>query len=260
MRFSLFSVWSRLGLFAGGAATGVLLAGCVTNPARLGAPPPETLQAGDLIWPKPANAVVPYLVQLHEGSTGNPTQWQTEKDRYLASLAARPTLSPLERERYNALQRMTYSDFARQYFAPLPNQDSNLRGVQIFFVGHVGIIQIENGVPFVIEAMIGFGVQKVPYKTWIGSRPRQLFWVSRLNQTTAARRAAVAAVAEHYLGKPYDFWNFNLRDDSRFYCSKLAWLAIDKATGIPPDDNPSGNRVLWYSPKQLLGSPHLESI
>jgi len=247
-------------MFVGSAAVGVLLAGCVTHTTVRETPPADTLQAGDLIWPKPPNTVVPYLVPLREGSTGNPTQWQMEKDRYLASLAAKPTLSSVERARYKALQGMTYSDFARQYFAPLPSQDSNLRGLQIFFVGHVGIIQIENGAPVVIEAMIGFGVQKVPYKTWIESRPNQLFWVSRLKETSADRRAAVAAVAEHYLGRPYDFWNFNLMDDSRFYCSKLAWLAIDKATGIPPDDNPNGNRVLWYSPKQLLGSQHLESI
>jgi hypothetical protein len=29
---------------------------------------------------------------------------------------------------------------------------------------------------------------------------------------------------------------------------------------LPPDDNPSPNRVLWYSPKQLTKSKHIELI
>lgn len=231
-----------------------------TNPTGDATPPPQLLQAGDLIWPKPPDVFIPYLVQVPEGSTGNPAQWEHEKDHYLASLAAKPTLSPTERTRYKTLQEMSYSDFAEQYFAPLPIRDSSLSRGGIVYVGHVGIIQIENTQPIVVEAMSGIGVQQVPYTTWIGSRPGQLFWVSRLKDISSEKRAAIATAAEHYLGRPYNFWNFNLKDDSCFYCSKLAWLAIDETTGIPPDDNPNGDRVLWYSPKQLHGSPHLESI
>jgi permuted papain-like amidase YaeF/Yiix C92 family enzyme len=242
-----------------------LLTGCANCPwTPVGNSPPaaEVLQAGDLIWPRPRNVFVPYRAALHEGSTGNPTDWDKEKERYLATLRAKPTLSPTERVRYNELQRMTYPDFVKRYFAPLPRETLEARGFAAISVGHVGIIQIENGQRVVIEAMMGKdnGVQKVAYTEWIRKRPGQLFWLGRLNNTSPEVRATVATVAESYLGRPYDFWNFDLRDESGFYCSKLAWLAITKATSIPPDGKPNGDRVFWYSPKQLLCSPNLQSI
>jgi uncharacterized protein YycO len=155
---------------------------------------------------------------------------------------------------------MTYPDFVKKYFAPLPPETLEARGFASISVGHVGIIQIENGQPFVIEAMMGKGVQRVAYAKWIGDRSGELFWLGRLNNTSPEVRATVATVAESYLKRPYDFWNFDLRDDSCFYCSKLAWLAITKATSIPPDGNPNGDRIFWYSPKRLLCSPNLQSI
>ena len=218
------------------------------------------MEPGDLVWPKPPNAFVPYRMALREGSTGNPTQWEKEKERYLASLRAKSELSPIERKRYDILERMTYLDFAKSYFAPLPSAIFRSRDFATISVGHVGIIQIENNHPVVIEAMMGRGVQKVAYERWINERPGQLFWMSRLKNLSPEIRAEVAATAERYLGKPYNFWNFDLNDDSCFYCSKLAWLAITKATKVAPDDNSKGNRLLWYSPKQLLCSPHLQSI
>ena len=254
--FTLFLTQSIVAAF--------LATGCANSCpwTAVGNSPPanELLQAGDLIWPKPPNAFVPYRAALNEGSTGDPTQWKKEKDQYLATLRAKPNLSPIERKRYNALERMTYLDFAKQYFAPLPRATIEAHRFATISVGHVGIIQIENGQPVVIEAMMGRGVQKVPYEKWIGDRPRQLFWLSRLKDTPAETRAAVADTAEKYLGRPYDFWNFNLNDDSCFYCSKLAWFAITKATKAAPDGNPNGNRIFWYSPKQLLCSRRLGSI
>ena len=239
------------------------LTGCAQCPwTQVGQSPPAAniLQPGDLIWPRPPNAFVPYRAALQEGSTGNPTQWEKEKERYLATLRAKSTLSATERARYNELRSMTYPDFVKRYFAPLPRARLEARGFASISVGHVGIIQIENGRASVIEAMMGSGVQKVTYEKWIADRRGQLFWLSRLNNTSPDIRAAVAATAERYLGSTVNFWDFDLRDDSCFYCSKLAWLAITKATSLPPDGNPNGDRVFWYSPKQLLCSRNLQSI
>jgi hypothetical protein len=233
---------------------------CPWTPVGQSPPAAYILQAGDLIWPRPSNVFVPYRAALHEGSTGNPAQWEKEKERYLATLRAKSTLSPTERARYNELQPMTYPDFVKRYFSPLPRARLEARGFASISVGHVGIIQIENGRASVVEAMTGNGVQKVPYEKWIADRPGQLFWLSRLKNTSPDIRARVASTAESYLGRPYNFWDFDLRDDSCFYCSKLAWLAIIKATSIPPDGNSNGDRVFWYSPKQLLCSPNLQSI
>ena len=201
-----------------------------------------------MIWPRSPNGVVPSRVARNEGSTGDRQKWEKGKEEYLATLRAKSDLSPVERKRYKALQQMSYPDFVKRYFAPLPQETLEARGFASISVGHVGTIQIENGHAIVIEATTQNGVQKVPYKEWIADADRrgQLFWLSRLNNTSPEIRAAVAATAERYLGRPYDFWNFDLRDDSCFYCSKLAWLAITKATSIPPDGKPNGDRVFWF--------------
>ena len=179
-----------------------------------------------------------------------------------ATLRAKSDLSPVERKRYKALQQMSYPDFVKRYFAPLPQETLEVRGFASISVGHVGIIQIENGHAIVIEATTQNGVQKVPYKEWIADADRrgQLFWLSRLNNTSPEIRAAVAATAERYLGRPYDFWNFDLRDDSCFYCSKLPGSPLPKRRA----SHRTGNRMVTAcsgtSPKQLLCSQNLQSI
>jgi hypothetical protein len=228
-------------------------------------PAPELLQPGDLIWPRPANAVVPVRAALHEGSTGDRKLWEQGKRDYLAALEKKSGLSSIERDRYNKLRRTSYEDFVKQYAGRMPDATSQTRDFPQISVGHVGIIQFENGQPVVIEAMSGSNVnkvQKVSYTEWIKHRlaSGELFWLSRLKDTPPEVRAQVGAIAESYLDKPYNFWNFNLYDDSCFYCSKLAWLAITKATKSPPDGNPEGDRTFWYSPKMLLCSGRLESI
>src|SRR5205823_2580197 len=185
------------------------LTGCVHCPwTPVGQSPPaaDILQAGDLIWPRSPNGVVPYRVARNEGSTGDPEEWEKEKKEYLATLHAKSNLSSVERKRYNALQQMSYPDFVERYFAPLPAATFNARGFASISVGHVGIIQIENGQPFVIEAMMGKGkgVQKVAYTEWIRDRSGQLFWLGRLNNTSPEVRATVATVAKSYLRRPYN--------------------------------------------------------
>ena len=65
------------------------------------------------------------------------------------------------------------------------------------------------------------------------------------------------------LGKPYEFFNFDLNDDSGFYCSKLAWMSVWRATSraaqrapVAVDDNPNPRRSFfdWFSPKQLVNA------
>ena len=108
--------------------------------------------------------------------------------------------------------------------------------------------------------MLNSGVQRLSYTQWLTARKNELFWVGRLNGVPSEKRAEVAKIAADQIGKPYNFWNFKLDDDSGFYCSKLAWLSIMLGAGFPPDDNPNPNRRLWYSPKQLIRSKHIDLI
>src|SRR4051812_727926 len=84
--------------FSHATLAAIFITGCLHCPRTPGLigqspPSPEILQAGDLIWPRPPNVVVPYRMARNEGSTGDPKQWEEEKTRYLASLTARSNLT-----------------------------------------------------------------------------------------------------------------------------------------------------------------------
>ena len=223
-------------------------------------PPPEILQTGDLIWPKPPGAIVPYNSRPGEATNSDASRWEREKERYLSELRAKPNPTVEEKERYTRLQNMTYRQFIAQYEGGQAAGEITTFGTGNFFVGHVGIVQIVNGSPTIVEAMIGHGVRRLTYSKWLEDRSGERFWVGRLKNLSAEKRTAIAETAARYIGRPYRFWNFNLADDSGFYCSKLAWFSILKAAGFAVDDQPNPHRLLWFSPKQLMRSRHLEFI
>ena len=239
---------------------GVSLAFPFVTDASAQPPPASLLQAGVLIWPKKPGAIVPYNSRPGEAGESDAQRWRREKEAYLNQIRHKPSHSPQERERYSALQRMTYEEFVSSYLAGLPAGQPATFGVGNLSVGHVGIIEITDGVPFIIEAMMGLGVRRISYADWLRDRPGELVWVGRLRGVSPERRAAVATWAAEQLGKPYNFWDFNLEDASGFYCSKLAWLSVLQGAGFPPDDDRNPQRVLWYSPKQLMKSKHIKLI
>lgn len=218
------------------------------------------LQAGDLIWPKKPQAVVPFNSRPGEAGQDEATLWRQEKEAYLNSLRALPSPTPEERERYSALQSMTYEEFAAQYLDDRITGEPVAFGVGAFYVGHVGIVELVDGKPMIVEAVMGKGVRRIAYEEWLQERTGELIWLARLKDVSPEQRAAVAKVASEHIGKPYNFWNFDLMNTDGFYCSKLAWYAIVSGAGLPPDDNPSARRVLWYSPKRLMRSRHIELI
>jgi hypothetical protein len=231
-------------------------------PADDGATPPAArlLQAGDLIWPKKPGAIVPYNSRPGEADESDAVRWRREKEDYLNQLRRNPDPSPEEKERYAALEKMTYKEFLAYYLGDrIPDQAARF-GLGFIEVGHVGIIEITDGRPFVVEAMWGPGVQRLSYADWLQQRPGELFWVGRLKEVSPEKRAAVAEKAAEEIGKPYNFWDFDLEDANGFYCSKLAWLSIRKGAGFSPDDENNPNRLLWFSPKQLMKSKHIELI
>jgi hypothetical protein len=227
-----------------------------------GATPPaaELLQAGDLIWPKKPGEFIPYNSRPGEAEASDASRWRAEKKAYLKRLESNPNPSPEEKKRYSELENMTYKEFAARYLGGRIPGEADTYGLAGIEVGHVGIIEIRDGKPFVVEAMWGPGVQRLSYADWVQKRPGEIFWIGRLKEVPPEKRAAVAEKAAEQIGKPYDFWDFDLEDTSGFYCSKLAWLSVLQGAGFPADDNPTPNRVLWYSPKQLMKSPHIELI
>ncbi|MGE3917343.1 MAG: YiiX/YebB-like N1pC/P60 family cysteine hydrolase [Hyphomicrobiaceae bacterium] len=223
------------------------LAAAITFPIAEGAELPKglTLQHGDLIWIRGANDYIPY-------NSGNDAErWYRQRDDH----AVNGGVSVAE------LKQMSYEEYLEYYLGDrrIGNTDQNFSGGSGgVYVGHVAILSILGGAPYVVEASLRQGVTKTPLAEWAKSLPHDTeFWSGRLlfDVDTIAR---IVSTAEVQLGKPYDFWNFDLSSAAGFYCSKLIWYAVMKGAGVALDDVPSPKRALWYSPKQMHRSAHLK--
>jgi len=227
------------------------------NNASDGPPPASMLQSGDLLWPKVAGVWVPYSSQPGTETESAEKVWTQERDAYLKELLEKPKLTDQERQRYEELQTLDYPTFKKMYLNDLERKALTEYSGSVAYVGHVGIVDVIDGTPWVYEAVMGLGVRRISYADWLTSRKGELVWLGRLNKATAAQRSKVASTALQFIGQPYRFFNFDLSDTSGFYCSKLVWYCIKTATGVPPDDDDNPQRILWYSPKRLMRSPHI---
>jgi hypothetical protein len=217
---------------------------------QLPVPDAKTFAAGDFLWPKLPGVIVPYNSRPGEAQPRDQKQWEDERSAFLRSL------NSTERTRYAGVASLSYDQFVRRYLAGEdPTRPTTVAPAgTVVYVGHVAMIDMRNGQPVVIEAMIGQGVREISYPDWLKERSRELIWHGRL---TGRNPQAIPDFARRQVGKPYDFWNFNLADDSRFYCSKLAWYCVSKATGLFLDDDSNSARSFWFSPKQAMNSPHI---
>ena len=223
-------------------------------------PDPSQFQSGDLVWPKKPKAYVPYNSGSGNSLDQDKDHWIKERDEYLEKNKI-TKLSKIEQERVQALRGMDYREFLAIYAG---GQDPGVPGAYSggsVYVGHVGIIEVDSDkTAWVVEALLDKGVVRSTYSDWIASRSEDVVWVGRLRQLDMANRAKIAQEAIHYLKKPYRFWNFNLNDDSGFYCSKLVWLSIYRSLGFAIDGNEEPERKFWFSPKQLLYLPTIDRI
>jgi hypothetical protein len=216
-------------------------------------PDPKTFQSGDLVWPKKPGVYVPYDAKVggadpHEEER----RWTAERDQFLANVTTRaPHFTPADIESFRTMSfREFYSRYAGDQLPDTPGVYSSGSGL---YVGHVGIIDIDtSGEPRVIEALLQPGVVEHSYSDWLKGRPGEVVWHGRVRELPAESRAKISVEARRYLGRPYDFWNFDLADDKGFYCSKLVWLAIFRSQGFAIDGNADPKRHFWFSPKQLL--------
>ncbi|QJW85451.1 hypothetical protein HK414_25395 [Ramlibacter terrae] len=181
-------------------------------------------------------------------------QWQLERDGFVAKVRSDPTSSPELRQLATYLEALSYGEFATRYLSDVDTaRIAEYGGLDdIFSVGHVGIIDVVGGVPYVIEAVWGGikKVQRISYDDWLKARPSSWVWVARPVAMSDKQRSSFVEEARSFVGRPYDFWNFDLSDDSAFYCSKLVWLAYRRAVGHSIDGH-APTRSFWFSPKQL---------
>jgi hypothetical protein len=238
-------------------------------------PDARTFRSGDLVWPKKKGAHVPQTRSVLPAQNRDRRAWEAARQRMLADPAA-AGLSPEVAKR---LADMSYEEFDRLYFslsaAEQPKSGLHTRGLGAMrypiSVGHVGLIEVDAaGVPYIVEATPNRangapgGVIRLQYAEWLTSYTNIQVWHGRLRDLGADASRRVLDVALAQLGKPYDFFNFDLDDDRGFYCSKLVWMCVWRAAGFAADDNPDPHRGSrfppWFSPKALIGVRHVSLL
>lgn len=236
-------------------------------------PDPGTFQSGDFVWPKNKGVLVPRRA-APQSSDGQKV-WNAEREALLRSDRA---TSGLSEEVAEKLRNMSYEEFKAIYFATaLEHTDEKNRSrkltipTQAVYVGHVGIIEKRaNEVPHIVEATVSEGLKgavvRHSYRDWLKSHRGKQIWHGRVRDLSVGTRHRIAQEALSQLGKPYGFFNFDLDDDTSFYCSKLVWMSIWRATsgraGYQPiavdgDSNPKRPFFGWFSPKQLINAKHI---
>lgn len=231
-------------------------AGYAQSPIVPRKPEASTLKSGDLLWPKKPGAIIPYHGGIEQSMDDDRRNWLRERDDFLER--TKDNTTPEVRGQRARLANTTYNDFRLQYLAGrAPGSISNYSGGDIAAVGHVAIVDVDNGKPHVVEALVAPGVVRTSYADWLASRPGEIVWHGRLKRGTDSDRAKVAAESKKYLGRPYNFFEFDLANDSGFYCSKLVWLSILKSMNFAVDGDPNPNRNFWLSPKQILYSDNI---
>lgn len=94
---------------------------------------------------------------------------------------------------------------------------------------HVGIVEIDKGGrPIVIEA--AGPVQTVPLRDWIEKGNGSRVTIKRIKGLDEAQAKAATASARRYLGRPYDHYFYETRD--QIYCSELVYAAFKDGPGI----------------------------
>ena len=223
------------------------------------APDPRQFQSGDFLWPKKPGVFVPYDAGPARAQDVDEAKWNEERDRFVANVATKaPYFTPAQTEK---MRRLKYSDFYAAYTGAGKARSTAYSSGGPIYVGHVGIVEIDEvGVPWVIEALWGRGVIRHTYAEWVTERAGEVVWLGRLTNLSASQRTKIPLEARKQVGKPYDFWNFDLNDESGFYCSKLAWMAAFRSLNLAVDGNRNPRRFFWFSPKQFLYVPRMARL
>jgi hypothetical protein len=251
----LISLFARLIVLAFAASSAV--AGDHTSPW----PDPSKFQSGDLLWPNKPGVFIPYNSGDDRPANLAEKAWIDERDKYLNSISGQAS-SHYQRQA-SAFRNMSFDDFYNKYAGDRERNEIILysNAGPFDFVGHVAMIEVTaDGTSWILEATLRGGVNRLPYSLWSKSLQDSLIWHGRLRGFSQAERSAIIVEAKKYIGRPYDFWNFDLNDDAGFYCSKLIWLSAFRALHTAVDGNTDSRRIFWFSPKQLLNSAGIAKL
>jgi uncharacterized protein YycO len=225
---------------------------------RQARPDPATFQTGDVIWPRQPWVFIPFNSRPAGNYDPDKSGWEREKQEFLERVKQNPRASENDRAVAAQLEAMAYEEFRARFLSGTEEEEVTAAG-WLPWIGHVAMIQVRDGTPWVVESTFG-GVRQMPYSDWLKERGKSLIWHGRVKGVDEAGRTRMAEEALKQLKKPYQFFNFDLLDDQGFYCSKFVWFVTRRALGVPLDGDPEPKRKFWFSPKQLIKSRHIQLL
>lgn len=129
------------------------------------------------------------------------------------------------------------------------------------YVGHPAVVDVVGSRRYVIDATQSYGgVAITRFDKWIETSPQSSLWHGRLKYRSESELAKIAQAAASVKGKPYEFFELDLADDSGFYCSKFIWWAIYKALNVAIDDDPDSTRNWWLLPRDTAACACFERL
>jgi cell wall-associated NlpC family hydrolase len=229
----------------------------MTAPA-LYRPNPQHFRTGDLVWVKRDDQFIAF----------------TDRDGAMhAKTTADAAQANVEAGKRQALAHSTWTAAERQHIAQW--QPDPLHAD--IWVGHVGIIHIHMGQPWVVDAtpdrhqpnlsgqiapMNPQGVAAQTYAAWLSDtgHTQSHVWHGRVKGLSDAQAETTIDYARSHIGKPYRFLPWGFASGELFYCSELVWCAVRESSGILLDGIASTLRVNWFTPWMAMKSQHIERL
>lgn len=214
-------------------------------------PHPQLFRTGDLVWVK-------------------------RDDQFIAFSDAHPAQQVLATVQASAQAALQQPDWSPQQRQEIASWQPDPWSADIW-VGHIGIIHMVQGQPWVIDAtpsrhqprIDGLpvptnqpGVAVQTYAAWLSDSDHTTshVWHGRVKMLSAIQAQATVDFARGHIGKAYRFLPWGFASNELFYCSELVWCAVRQASGIILDDIASTLRVDWFTPWMAMKSPHIEML
>lgn len=226
-------------------------------------PSASDIESGDLIWPKKPGIIIPYHAGEVKTLAKQKKDWETGKAELIDRLK-KVRNTPDAKKEIEKLQALSFRQFRKSYLADVQPNAVVPYDTGTGWVGHIAMILKEDDGTFSVVEALGSTpnpgdnrhdeVISTPYETWIKVLKENgyIFYHGRILDLSAEGRHQSAQASKSFLGQPYYFFNLNLDDESNFYCSKLIWLSVFKATGKAIDSIENPERWIWLSPKQIM--------
>jgi hypothetical protein len=207
------------------------------------APKLPDLQTGDLVWPRADRQIVRFDAQSPE--------WQ----QAYAVLTSEP--AQLTAEQIDLLDEF----------------------LRINWVGHVALIEIIDGTPWVVDATTHRSIWHKPpdqgNQNGVGSQSYENFlndeshlqshiWHGRLKPQFVSHipnfgQDLVDAAKKHF-GAPYTLLPGGLENPDKFYCSKLIWHALRDGLDITLQKKPDALPMPWFTPWDVMQADCIELL